>query len=191
MTHDNFRLLLGIQRVASNPRQLVQDSTAIGRHGTQCFFTVRFYPFLIASNHFSSTRIDDIEDGSDLRRGKPAAHIVYGTPKTITSANYVYFLQQEKIVNEFPPEHQESALKIVIDQMLEGHIGQGMDIYWRDKWICPTEKEYKKMVIQKTGVFFTGSLQLAHLLKPDKERDKKIGKQLYRLGEVMTILFHF
>jgi len=139
--------------------------------------------------HNASLLIDDIEDGSDLRRGKPAAHIVYGTPKTITSANYVYFLIMEKVLNEFPPEQQEGALRIAIDQILEGHIGQGMDIYWRDKWICPTEEEYKKMILQKSGAFFTGSLELANFLKPDKEREKKIGKQIRRLGETMTMFF--
>lgn len=40
----------------------------------------------------ASLMIDDIEDNSELRRGIPAAHTVYGVPNTINSANYVYFL---------------------------------------------------------------------------------------------------
>ena len=35
--------------------------------------------------------IDDVEDGSSLRRGFPVAHSIYGVPQTINSANYVYF----------------------------------------------------------------------------------------------------
>jgi geranylgeranyl diphosphate synthase type 3 len=35
--------------------------------------------------------IDDVEDGSALRRGFPVAHSIYGVPQTINSANYVYF----------------------------------------------------------------------------------------------------
>jgi geranylgeranyl pyrophosphate synthase len=38
-----------------------------------------------------SRSIDDVEDGSALRRGFPVAHSIYGTPQTINSANYVYF----------------------------------------------------------------------------------------------------
>ena len=36
-------------------------------------------------------RIDDVEDGSALRRGFPVAHSIYGVPQTINSANYIYF----------------------------------------------------------------------------------------------------
>jgi geranylgeranyl pyrophosphate synthase len=32
--------------------------------------------------------LDDIEDGSELRRGHPAAHSVFGTPQTINAASF-------------------------------------------------------------------------------------------------------
>jgi len=32
--------------------------------------------------------------------------------------------------------------------LLELHQGQGMDIYWRDSHICPSEEDYKEMVIR-------------------------------------------
>ncbi|VDP68308.1 unnamed protein product [Schistosoma curassoni] len=41
--------------------------------------------------------IDDIEDGSHLRRGKPAAHCIFGVAPSINSANYAYFLALEKL----------------------------------------------------------------------------------------------
>ncbi|KAK4467515.1 hypothetical protein MN116_008932, partial [Schistosoma mekongi] len=41
--------------------------------------------------------IDDIEDGSYLRCGKPAAHYVFGAASSINSANYVYFLALGKL----------------------------------------------------------------------------------------------
>ncbi len=43
------------------------------------------------------------------------------------------------------------AVGIFNEQMLELHRGQGMEIYWRDNFQCPTEEEYKKMTIRKTG----------------------------------------
>lgn len=41
--------------------------------------------------------IDDIEDDSQLRRGVPVVHKIYGVPQTINSANYVYFLAYEEL----------------------------------------------------------------------------------------------
>ena len=28
------------------------------------------------------------------------------------------------------------------------HQGQGLDIYWRDSYICPSEDEYNEMVLK-------------------------------------------
>ena len=30
----------------------------------------------------------------------------------------------------------------------------GMEIYWRDNFICPSEEEYKIMITRKTGGLF-------------------------------------
>jgi fusicocca-2,10(14)-diene synthase/ophiobolin F synthase len=38
--------------------------------------------------HGASLMLDDIQDSSELRRGKPAAHMVFGTMQTINSAGY-------------------------------------------------------------------------------------------------------
>lgn len=43
-------------------------------------------------------RIDDIQDGSVLRRGIPVAHSIYGVASTINAANYVMFIALEKVV---------------------------------------------------------------------------------------------
>lgn len=42
------------------------------------------------------------------------------------------------------------------EQVLELHRGQGMEIYWRDNYTCPTEDEYKKMTIRsnKTTIYY-------------------------------------
>ena len=36
----------------------------------------------------------------------------------------------------------------VAEQLLDLHRGQGMDIYWRDSYTCPSEAEYEQMVIK-------------------------------------------
>ena len=90
--------------------------------------------------HNASLLIDDIQDNSVLRRGNPCAHKIYGIASTINSANYVYFIGLEKILELGKPE----AVTIFKDSMLELHRGQGMEIYWRDTFMCPTEEEYRE-----------------------------------------------
>lgn len=49
-------------------------------------------------------RIDDIEDSSDRRRGKPAAHMLFGVPLSINAANYAYFIALEKALTLEHPD---------------------------------------------------------------------------------------
>ena len=47
--------------------------------------------------------------------------------------------------------------EINVDELINLHRGQGMDLFWRDSLTCPTEEEYIEMVNNKTG----GLLRLA------------------------------
>jgi len=105
---------------------------------------------VVAILHNSSLLIDDIEDNSKLRRGLPVAHQVYGIPATINCANYMYF-EALQLCSSLK-NHDANA--VFLEEMINLHHGQGFDIFWRDHQICPTEEEYKKMVIDKTGGLF-------------------------------------
>lgn len=109
--------------------------------------------------HNASLLIDDIEDRSKLRRGFPVAHSIYGVPSVINSANYVYFLGLEKVLMLEHPE----AVRVFTRQLLELHRGQGLDIHWRDTYTCPTEAEYRCMVLCKTGGLFGLAVGLMQL----------------------------
>lgn len=39
------------------------------------------------------------------------------------------------------------ATSVFLEELLNLHRGQGYDIYWRDNNTCPTEDEYKQMVL--------------------------------------------
>ena len=115
---------------------------------------------IINKLHNASLLIDDIEDNSKLRRGKPCAHLIYGTPATINCANYVYFEALKDVQKlEFcggteKPASLSSAISVFMDELLLLHEGQACDIYWRDNGICPSEEDYLKMVQNKTGGLF-------------------------------------
>jgi geranylgeranyl diphosphate synthase type 3 len=108
--------------------------------------------------HNASLLIDDIEDSSLLRRGNPCAHRVYGTPTTINTGNLIYFEALRDTM-----ELGSDAVNIFTKELIQLHLGQGMDIHWRDHAICPTEEEYLHMVCLKTGGLFrlsTGLMQV-------------------------------
>ncbi|KAJ5853965.1 hypothetical protein N7534_006508 [Penicillium rubens] len=109
--------------------------------------------------HTASLLIDDIQDASRLRRGHPVAHDVFGVAQTINAANYAYFLQQKRL-NEI---NDPRAFHIFTQALLDLHIGQGMDLYWRDALVCPTEAEYTRMVMYKTGGLFRLAVELMQI----------------------------
>ena len=102
-------------------------------------------------------RVDDVQDDSSLRRGKPAAHTVYGVAQTINSANHAYFLAQRELINL---EEASTMVKIFNEELVNLHRGQGMDIYWRDTMKTPTEEEYLLMISNKTGGLFRLAVRL-------------------------------
>jgi geranylgeranyl diphosphate synthase, type III len=59
---------------------------------------------IISMLHNASLMIDDIEDGSTLRRGEPAAHVVYGVPLTINAAELTCFLAMQKAMTLNHPQ---------------------------------------------------------------------------------------
>ncbi|KAJ5370472.1 Phyllocladan-16-alpha-ol synthase [Penicillium cataractarum] len=111
---------------------------------------------VITMLHTASLLVDDIEDSSVLRRGQPVAHSIFGVAQTFNSGNYVYFLALREIQKLNSPR----AIEIYIDALIQLHRGQGMDVFWRDSLICPTEQEYLDMVANKTGALFGLAIDL-------------------------------
>ncbi|XP_069968222.1 terpene synthase isoform X2 [Bactrocera oleae] len=102
--------------------------------------------------------------------GVPVAHSIYGVPSTINAANYVLFLSLQKVQQLGHPE----ATNVYTEQLLELHRGQGMEIYWRDNFTCPSESDYKLMTIRKTGGLFMLAIRLMQLFSENKEDFTKL-----------------
>ncbi|KAJ8482512.1 hypothetical protein ONZ45_g14921 [Pleurotus djamor] len=101
--------------------------------------------------HSASLLVDDIEDDSQLRRGQPVAHRIYGIPQTINTANYVYFQAFRELFALRQSNGAADLESIVTEELLALHRGQGLEILWRDSLQCPSEEEYINMVNNKTG----------------------------------------
>lgn len=114
--------------------------------------------------HTASLLLDDIEDNSELRRGIPVAHHIYGVPSTINSANYMMFIAMERC-NKLGNKEATAAF---LEEMIKLHEGQGFDILWRDLLHCPTLDEYRAMVLDKTGGLFRLAVRFMQAFSENK-----------------------
>ena len=103
--------------------------------------------------HNGSLIIDDIEDGADLRRGAPAAHLRHGLDLAINAGNLLYFLPAGYVA----AAGLDSAVELQVHRrygkaMLRLHYGQGLDILWhREPDRVPAIAEYFAMCRAKSG----------------------------------------
>lgn len=103
--------------------------------------------------HTGSLIIDDIEDGADLRRGAPAAHLRHGLDLAINAGNLFYFLPQRCIAGaQLEPDAELQVYRLYLQAMLRLHYGQGLDILWhRQPDRIPELAEYFAMCRGKSG----------------------------------------
>jgi geranylgeranyl diphosphate synthase type 3 len=60
------------------------------------------------------------------------------------------------------------AMEVFVSEMLNLHRGQGYDIMWRDQCKCPSEDEYRDMVLNKTGGLFRLAVGLMQAFSDNK-----------------------
>jgi len=133
---------------------------------------------------YLSLLIDDIEDNSYLRKGKPVAHHVYGLSHTLNTTNLVIgHLLQDFLALDHPQVPQ-----IVTERLLEAIRGQGMDIYWREALVCPTIEEYELMAAGKTGAFCSLILELMELFSEKKWDLKPVASQIGQYFQILDDL---
>lgn len=79
--------------------------------------------------HAGSLIVDDIEDGSSVRRGRPALHRRYGMPIALNGGNWLYFWPFE-VLKEVG--FGEDDLLLVYERchrtLLRAHFGQALDL---------------------------------------------------------------
>lgn len=84
----------------------------------------------LESIHGGSLIIDDIEDGSLLRRGKPSFHLLHGVSKAINAGNYLYFLPLKKVsdAKNILPEQKRIFFEFYQEALYRAHLGQTIDL---------------------------------------------------------------
>ena len=106
---------------------------------------------LIEFVHTASLIHDDIEDAADMRRGKPAAHIRYGTDSALNAGSWLYF-EAAACLRACSPALKTVLYDILMTELRRLHLGQAMDIAWhKDNQKLPSIEEYLAMTALKTG----------------------------------------
>ncbi|MEW6751736.1 MAG: polyprenyl synthetase family protein [Candidatus Latescibacterota bacterium] len=101
---------------------------------------------------------DDIEDNSEMRRGKPCIHRLHGVPLSINVGDALYATVFEILAANRPLLGPQRTLDL-IDEMIRGSRetfeGQACDVGWIRHGHIPTEGEFMVMLRKKTG-WYTG-----------------------------------
>ena len=131
---------------------------------------------------------DDIMDDSELRRGRPCAHITEGVPLAINAGD-VLFLMAGQALDFLKVGTNE---KLEARMMLSTHFqkvfeGQAMELTWvRNERFDVSEKNYFVMVEKKTAVLIGAALEVGGFLGGGS---KKILQTLYQFGRLTGIAF--
>lgn len=121
--------------------------------------------------HNGSLVIDDIEDNSDYRRGKPCLHKLTGLDVAINAGNAMYFFPLRVLRDrrsQLPAEVLLECYEVYCSEMLNLHLGQGLDISWHSTLLNegkePTVDNYLQMCANKTGGLARMSAKLSALI---------------------------
>ncbi len=79
--------------------------------------------------HAGSLVVDDIQDGSLERRGRPALHREHGIPLAINAGNWLYFWPLERVKTwGLPAERELRVYQVCHEALLKAHFGQALDV---------------------------------------------------------------
>ncbi|MDZ4660057.1 MAG: polyprenyl synthetase family protein [Pseudomonadota bacterium] len=84
---------------------------------------------ILEAVHAGSLIVDDIQDGSPVRRGQPSYHRLHGLPLAINSGNWLYFWAFKKAKDlSLSNPRKNMIITVLLDTLFEGHLGQALDI---------------------------------------------------------------
>ncbi|RAH71548.1 FPP/GGPP synthase family protein [Aspergillus aculeatinus CBS 121060] len=105
---------------------------------------------IVGDIHNISLMLDDVEDGSPLRRSKPAAHSVFGVGQTVNSATF----QLVEVIGRVAQVAGPLAQTIVLEELKNMLVAQSLDLHWVQHATPPSSQEYLQMIDGKTGALF-------------------------------------
>ena len=111
---------------------------------------------VVEALHAGSLIIDDIEDASLERRGRPALHHLTGVPTALNAGNWLYFWPFRLLEQvEASDQIRAQAHRLVTQVLLECHYGQALDLS-----VCLSDLDQSEVVgvVRTIAELKTGSL---------------------------------
>ncbi|MFN4223139.1 MAG: polyprenyl synthetase family protein, partial [Novosphingobium meiothermophilum] len=117
--------------------------------------------------HTATLLHDDVVDGSDMRRGKKTANIVYGNPATVLVGDFLFSRSFELMV-------EDGSLKVLrILSNASAVISEGeVDQLVAQRQIDTTEEMYLDIIAAKTAALFSAACRIAAVVAEREEADE-------------------
>ena len=142
--------------------------------------------------HNGTLMVDDIEDSSELRRGKPCTYRIFGVDIAINAGNAMYFLPLLAVIKnkkKLAGDRITRLYEIYIEEMVNISFGQAMDIAWHRGMANADdiiERHYLQMCAYKTGTLARMAARMAAVVAgADEDLTEKLG----RFAEAIGIAF--
>jgi len=142
--------------------------------------------------HNGTLMIDDIEDASESRRGKPCTYKIYGLDIAINAGNAMYYLPLLPLIKnreKVSPEKLCKVYEIYVQEMISLSLGQAMDIAWHRGLANADEideKNYLQMCAYKTGTLSRMAAKIAAVLA---DANDELAEKLAHFAESIGIAF--
>jgi geranylgeranyl diphosphate synthase type I len=142
--------------------------------------------------HNGTLMVDDVEDASECRRGKPCTYKIYGLDIAVNAGNTMYYLPLLPLIEkrgDLSPQTVSKIYEIYTQEMINLSIGQATDIAWHRGLANAdniSEEDYLQMCAYKTGTLARMSAKIAGILADAKE---KLVDKLGRYAESVGVAF--
>ena len=144
--------------------------------------------------HNGTLMIDDIEDASEMRRGKPCTYKIYGLDVAVNAGNTMYYLPLLPLIKnreKIGSEKLSKLYEIYVQEMISLSLGQAMDIAWH-KGLANAEgideKDYLQMCAYKTGTLARMAAKMAAVLSgASDDLVEKLGRFAESIGVAFQI----
>ena len=142
--------------------------------------------------HNGTLVIDDIEDSSKLRRGKPCTYQIFQMDIAVNAGNAMYYLPLLPLMAQkakLTPEMQRDIYEVYVQEMINLSMGQAMDIAWHRGTANADElgeEDYLQMCAYKTGTLARMAAKMAAVVAG---ANKPLVEKLGRFAESIGVAF--
>lgn len=147
---------------------------------------------IIEGLHLGSMIIDDIQDQSEVRRGRPTFHRKYGIGIALNAGNWLYFQAIQQIQHLELDMPQEVALQRKLNEiLLKAHFGQGIDVGVNMNTVPQSQVEsaYFTAAELKTGALMALAFELGAVIAGSSgDKQQALLKLAKKFGIALQVL---